>query len=343
MIAGILFVLMPVITWLILVERSSRQVELWCAGGALMGAGALLLGMRAVVPEWMSYPLANFLVLLGILTRIQSFRIEMGSPWRTSLVLMFSGLPILVFEFIRHGTAMEVLRLQYIHTVYALTLTYSAFIAMRFSMKFDNRSAQWIAAVSLLFAVAFLVRLDELTMANHQPQGTESTAANAFVAISGVVCAVLSHIAYVGMKLEQGNVRLEKAEHAYTGVLRAIRDGFFLADVSGRLLEVNAPLCRMLGYTREALLSVNFHDIDANLPRERSEKKAWSWLEANSEHFRTCYRRRDGGTVDVEVSVTFLPEGDGQLLGIVRDVTRCGQPLPAAECGKTNRPGELAA
>jgi len=46
-------------------------------------------------------------------------------------------------------------------------------------------------------------------------------------------------------------------------ILKIAQDGFCIVDEAGRILEVNDAWCRMLGYTRAALLASPLRDIEA--------------------------------------------------------------------------------
>jgi PAS domain-containing protein len=54
-----------------------------------------------------------------------------------------------------------------------------------------------------------------------------------------------------------------QAEMKYSQILATTLSGFWISDPQGRLLEVNDALCRMLGYTREELLTMSIADIEA--------------------------------------------------------------------------------
>ncbi|MDQ8155319.1 MAG: PAS domain S-box protein, partial [Gemmatimonadota bacterium] len=99
-------------------------------------------------------------------------------------------------------------------------------------------------------------------------------------------------------------------------------DGYVLLDSQGRLLDVNATLEKMTGYTRAELLQRSLADLKADLPS--ADVPAWLALlaERRSARFQSQWRRADGSLLDIDVSTSYLGEAEGgQLFSFVRDIT----------------------
>ncbi len=97
-------------------------------------------------------------------------------------------------------------------------------------------------------------------------------------------------------------------------------DGFWLVDPSGRLLEVNAVACSMLGYSREQMLALQISDIDVDSADAAIERRIAQTLADGSLQFQTRHRCRDGHLIDVEIAGRYLP--DQQVFAtFVRDIT----------------------
>lgn len=96
-------------------------------------------------------------------------------------------------------------------------------------------------------------------------------------------------------------------------------DGIFLADASGRYIDVNRAGCEMLGYTREEILARSVGELV--LPEERGrvgpELSRLSKGEVARGEWR--FRHKDGSVVIGEVVGRRLPGGSFQ--GIVRDIS----------------------
>jgi len=134
---------------------------------------------------------------------------------------------------------------------------------------------------------------------------------------------------YVGIKQD---VTARKAAEAAIAresernqmLLRMASDGIYIIDRDGRFLDVNLACTRLLGYTREQMLSMSIFDVDTFLGREKIE----SGLKALFEHqrknvvFETRHRAADGCLIEVEISSGLVTVGDEVLLYCsVRDIT----------------------
>jgi PAS domain S-box-containing protein len=96
-------------------------------------------------------------------------------------------------------------------------------------------------------------------------------------------------------------------------------DGIVIADPESYYLDVNASMCRMLGYTRDEL--VGLHASDIVVPDEIPQiGQALSVIKAKSDYHREWqFRRKDGSVFSADVMATTMP--DGNLLGVIRDIS----------------------
>jgi two-component system cell cycle sensor histidine kinase/response regulator CckA len=115
---------------------------------------------------------------------------------------------------------------------------------------------------------------------------------------------------------------LKASEERFRTLFENAADAIYIADLTGRILEVNQTACRTLGYTRDELLAEGVSrrlmgDRIANLPAAI----ATLTLEAGRS-FETVQHRKDGVEVPIEMSVSLIDLG-GQpaILAIARDVS----------------------
>lgn len=115
----------------------------------------------------------------------------------------------------------------------------------------------------------------------------------------------------------------ERMEHReiYTAIIRSAMDAFWLIDRDGRFLDVNDAACILLGYSREELLSMKISEVEAMERPEDVADHIRHVKEAGYDRFETRHRRKDGSSMDVEVSVRFIDIKSGQLYAFVRDIT----------------------
>lgn len=98
-------------------------------------------------------------------------------------------------------------------------------------------------------------------------------------------------------------------------------DGIHVLDTEGNVVAVNRAFCDMLGYSRGELLAMNVRDWDARWDDAGISAKIAEVLQRR-QMFETTHRRKDGGVIDVEVSVTAAAAGHGVFLfASARDIT----------------------
>ena len=104
-------------------------------------------------------------------------------------------------------------------------------------------------------------------------------------------------------------------------ILQTTVDGFWPADTSANILEVNESCCRVSGYSRDEILNLRIFDLDAvETPSDIAARIA-RIAAAGSETFETRHRRRDGSFFDVEISVTCMNVDGGRMICFSRDIT----------------------
>lgn len=113
----------------------------------------------------------------------------------------------------------------------------------------------------------------------------------------------------------------KESELQYTTILNTTMDGFWINDLNGRFLDVNHAYCRMIGYSREELLTMRISDIEANEGPEETRARIEKIHAAGHDLFETRHRCKDGRILEVEVSVNFLPTQGGKLAVFLRDIS----------------------
>jgi len=120
---------------------------------------------------------------------------------------------------------------------------------------------------------------------------------------------------------ERAVARLRASEQRHRVILMAAMDGFWLADMQGRLLEVNDAYCRMSGYTRSELLGMRIADLEAIETAAETIARLQRIKAQGEDRFESKQRRKDKTVFDVDVSVQYRDEGGGQVVVFLRDIT----------------------
>ena len=113
----------------------------------------------------------------------------------------------------------------------------------------------------------------------------------------------------------------KQAEAEYRTIIRATMDAFWLTDMQGHFLDVNDACCRLIGYSRDELLNMSITDVEAIEKPGETAKRIRKIKKVGYDSFETSHRRKDGGIINVEVSVNYLSAGGGRLFVFLRDIT----------------------
>jgi len=113
----------------------------------------------------------------------------------------------------------------------------------------------------------------------------------------------------------------KRAEEEYRTILRTTMDGFWIADIQGRFLDVNDAYCHLIGYSRDELLTMRISDVEAVERPEETAHRVQRIMETGGDRFETHHRCKDGGIIDVEVSVNYTKSGGGRLVVFLRNIT----------------------
>lgn len=126
----------------------------------------------------------------------------------------------------------------------------------------------------------------------------------------------------------------KRSEEKHRIILETALDGFYVLARDGRLVEVNASYCKMLGYTREELLKMSIFDIEELETSEEIARHAEKVVQQGYDSFETRHRCKDGRKIDVEVSANYIDVEGGQMVVFVRNITerkRAEQALSESE------------
>lgn len=142
----------------------------------------------------------------------------------------------------------------------------------------------------------------------------------AFAALTAIAAlASLFLLGITAAHLNRAHKRLDAARARTRDLIEHASDGIVIADLNGRYIDVNAAACRMLGYSREELLTKTVEDLI--LPEERARLRSHKsqLLKGATDVVEWTLRHKDGSHRFVEISAKILP--DGRWEGLVRDVS----------------------
>ena len=126
--------------------------------------------------------------------------------------------------------------------------------------------------------------------------------------------------------VRRAGTALNQSEARFSAVFDQAAVGFVQVDLdSDRLLRMNQKFCDLLGYTEQELQRLRFQDISVaeDLQEDLAQMQRLRAGEVRDFRMEKRYRRKDGGTVWAELSVSRLQlQGDsGYHLAVVQDIS----------------------
>ncbi len=121
-------------------------------------------------------------------------------------------------------------------------------------------------------------------------------------------------------ELRQAEQTLRRAAEEHATMLATTPDGFWVLDQEGRIIDVNDGYCQLSGYSREELLAMKVWDLEAVESPQQVLEHIEKIVRDGFDRYETRHRRKDGGVVDVEISVTYWREAC-RLLLFARNIT----------------------
>ena len=110
-------------------------------------------------------------------------------------------------------------------------------------------------------------------------------------------------------------------ETYFRNLFELSRDGIFIYDLEGRLQDVNAQFCGMLGYASQEMLGRYVSDFRPEALDDHIEEVYQELITKGSVRFESQFIKQDGGVIDVDVSASIFDADKGFGQAIVRDIS----------------------
>jgi len=119
-------------------------------------------------------------------------------------------------------------------------------------------------------------------------------------------------------RLAEANAAIRQSEERHQRIIQTALDGFIRFQKSGRILEVNETMCKLLGYSSDDLTKQNVFDMQAAAFRKEVEERVSRMKSDSAVRCFTSMSRKDGTLAEVEFS---LRAADGEVFGFVHDIS----------------------
>ncbi len=258
---GLIYLLMPILMWVVLARLRSPVVALWCLG-SLLGAGALLLAeLFAFIPPWINAPMVNLLEFTSLLSSIQALRLDQGVPWRFRWMAAVSLGYLVVFEICREVYALGTYRLALVPLVELVLVLQVVGWAWRIARQQKSAGAVTIAGSHLLLSVGVFLVLVQLFF----PRGGVPNCprdSSGLTDTLGMLASLAGDVGFIGLALERSltqwldaaskQARLEERQLLGNQLAHLDRQRGFGLVAASLAHELNQPLTAILASAQAA-------------------------------------------------------------------------------------------
>lgn len=124
-------------------------------------------------------------------------------------------------------------------------------------------------------------------------------------------------------KLKIREAELEASEEKYYNLFTFASDSIFILHSEDlHILDANQNAALRLGYKRDELLQLSFHDIDTNPDSQRIQAITQELQEMDSSTIESFHQRKDGTEITVEITIQVVEYGGHRVFqSFVRDIT----------------------
>jgi signal transduction histidine kinase len=308
--SGVLYASMPLTVWVILFRRHSRpNLDLWCISGLFIAAGLVLLGLRGIVPDWLSIAVANGLTYLASAIKIIVLRMEAGRPSRWLMVclgwLLAAGLLVIALQLgVMGRTAITT-------AGYAIYAAAQAWAAAQLARARGSRSATLMSVLFALMALAASVRSFRVIIGSTNGVALSNEFDTVVLAATGLLAMVFANIGYLGLALDRMRASAAQQQQA----MDRLRETQHALEAASRTREAvaneRARTTRLLAHeVRQPLhnAAVALQSGVATLARSPDPGEATqAILQAQA------VIRRVSATLDNTVAATMLLTGQGRV------------------------------
>ncbi len=126
-------------------------------------------------------------------------------------------------------------------------------------------------------------------------------------------------------KQKEENYELIESRERLRNIIETTQDGFWIIGDNQKFIDVNEAYCKMTGYSREELLSLQISDLEYMESIEDTKRRTKEIIEQGHQIFETKHIKKNGEVFDVEVSVSCLTREPVEMLCFCRDITARNQ------------------
>lgn len=303
-------------------------VREWSAGYACQGIYWIFLGLRGIIPDFLSVIIANTLLSASYSLLYSAVREFQHRTSRREMLYVPAIVTFFFFLFFWAGVDSIVLRSAYISLLSAIQMAFITLILLR-KGPFQVRRSQWLTGA--LFAVGALLWfnrfLEVAVFPGRAGQFLELSVVMTVLLLLGFGVVFITSVGFLLMIRERAGEKIKQSEEKDKTILENIEDGYHEVDLAGHFTFFNESFRRILDYPAGELLGMHYREYAADEENARKVFQAYKRVYRTGEplqRFEWDVIRKDGSRRSVEVSASLIRDASGEpagFRGIVRDTT----------------------
>lgn len=320
-----LYLVAPLITWLILWRVRTAGVNLWCMGSLLLAIGLFVAALREVLPSYPVLSIANALMFIAIVLRIQALLDFVGKKQRIWIWLVVGTLYLGAYELmvVRHIEPLGLLL-----AVQSIMLIRTGYICLLIAKQPNGRSIQWSGYAYIAMAMGMLAMLGAILTQQVPPDYLAINPYTIAMLLLGVTSSLTGHLGIVGLILERTRAQESIALIAQAKAEANLKLGDQIAqlqrhhvvgEMAGLLShELSQPLAAALFSTQ----TVSRQLADTEQPLSHED------LNSNVQRIQRALRNANDVVLRIRnfikpnAELGFVPIDCGQLIEEIIDISR---------------------
>lgn len=208
LVSGQLYIVMSLAVLAILFRRHARlNLSAWCAAGICMGATACLIGLRDLIPDALSMPVANSLAYAAFSLKVQVLRLERGLPARWIAAALVWAAASTLYG-VAWWTSWTVADRQLLTcTLQAAGTTLVSLQAARLARQMNSVSVRLIAMIYGLYGATLLLRSARLALGLTDGLPISPQADYLALVMAFLLSSLFGNVGYMGMALDRARQR----------------------------------------------------------------------------------------------------------------------------------------
>jgi PAS domain S-box-containing protein len=291
-------------------------VREWSAGYIFQGVYWVFLGLRGLIPDFLSIIVANTFLTAGYSLLYAAVREFQHRSYRRNILFLPAIVTLIFVSFFSAYVDNFFLRTVYISLLSTIQMGSIALILFREGPFQLNRS-QWVTGCFFATgATLWFIRLLERLIYQTQFWGPSIVLSALLILGFGVI--VLTSIGFMLMIRERAGEALQKSEERFRQLADATFEGILIHD-KGVILDVNQALTRLTGYDYEEAIG---KDVFAFIAPESKEVVLHRMQHSSVAPFEISLIKKDRTTCLVEGIAKDITYG-GKMVRVVamRDIT----------------------